>query len=933
MHAGASWRVARTHPVRLSEVGDWRTGGAMALLVAALVISWVTGPAAALALGVVVVVAVVLVRFLPEAFLALLMVSGPLSSTSLAGVVPVGLTTIALSGTLAAIAVLGWRRRDLPFRLPRAVIPFGLLVALLFGAGFHSPDPGGALDKAFTFATITTAAFLAPLFIIDGRRSLMRFAALVALTGMLVGIFAVNTGHDSHPLTLPGSDSEIVVGQYAGLGLIAVLTILWPLTPGVWRAVWIVPAALAAPALVGAGSRGALLGTVLAIVSAVPFLLARRETRLSTLAVLITLAVAAPTIWATSPPAAQEKYLATIRVDQASQALDAGGGQRQEILDAAVRLFEANPLGVGTDGYPALTGFEWPHNIILELGAEVGIIGIALFLAIVAGVARPLVHAIRAGRTEAIGAGALAVSTLVLALSSFDLNNNRAMWLMLGVALATASASRAIVPSLARPVIAPRSAQRGPIATVAPPVRAQPTERLPRRRKRSTPVAPVLPRATSSTAAGGVESLAFRGAEAFLGVMLVVLTARFMEPDGRGLFALASLCALLCALPLGSVWSASAIEIAHDRVPLPRLNGALLLIAVAGGSVIALIALGTIPFIDQPWWIVAFPAVLTPLLLVARYQEGVFQSLGDVRAVNLMHLARAGLPVALMAAPLVLGASDQTTIAVWAASLSVLPLLFIVPALRRTGGIARPADRALLGRLLRGGAQLLVANTAVLLSTRLGLLFLAVLATTAAVGVYSVAIAAAEVVYLASFALMSTTFRTIGSGRGEESLRVTTRALRHAVLLHVVGCALLVPVLWVALPVVVGPGYDDVPWLLVLMAPGLIGQAGFWVLHTYFTVQLARPALIVRVASTALAANVVAAAVLVPLFGIWGAALASSAANLASAVVMIAVFLRVSGARGSALLPGTAEMRDYRQLLQGLGARRLARATDGRERA
>lgn len=399
-----------------------------------------------LALGGLAVAWVVLVRRVPEAFLGLLLVAGPLESTTfgdrvasrLTAVahVETSLTAIALLGVLTSAGYHGWRRRNAAFQAPQSAIAFVLLMAMLLAASFHSPDPAGAFAKAMKFESITALGFFAPLLIIDGRRSLVRFAAAVAGIGFTIALFATQTGHASHPLTLPGSDSEIVVGEYAGLGLIAIVAILWPLTPGLWRLLWAPPAAIMLNALVGAGSRGALLATTMAIVVALAFLLKHGKTRGPALAVVLAIGIAAPIIWATSPPAARAKYLATVSVDQASQALNAGGGERQEIVSAGVALFRENPLGVGTAGYTKLTGFVWPHNIIVELGAELGVVGIVLFLLIIAGVVARVAAPIRRGSTETLGAAVLALALLALSFSSFDLNGNRSMWLLLGVALA-----------------------------------------------------------------------------------------------------------------------------------------------------------------------------------------------------------------------------------------------------------------------------------------------------------------------------------------------------------------------------------------------------------------------------------------------------------------------------------------------------------------
>lgn len=937
---------------------------ALVLLAPLGALALVAGPFEALIIFLGALVFIAIAKLLPEAFLGFFIAAGPLQSSTYADAVPVDFVTIALAGLLAAVVFRLTDRRYRRFALPRGVIPFFVLLGLVLAGVLYAPPSAEAVSKALRFETITLIAFLSPLLIIRDRSSLMRTVVVIATTGLAIALLAVPSDRPSSPLVLPGDNNEIVVGLMAGLGLVAIIGMLAPVTRGAWRLVWIAPAGVVAWTVFGAGSRGALVGTVLACTIVIVVMLARPVSRRYAAVLLGLSAVAAPFAWAASSPAAKDKYLSTLQAGASESALDAGGGARSSITSAAVDLFLLNPMGVGTSGYPALTGFEWPHNIILELGAELGVIAIFVFLLLLAAVARAISRSLRAGMHEAIAVMAFLIVTVTLSMSSFDLNGNRVMWVTIGIALASgviAVGPRTPTPRWAgfaglidalRPPLVPPSLVDAAHRRITRPLErrlgtsqtnggapeaererqaivyrvSSSGETVRELRLLDPPGGPRLSakpgddgrdtggESKSSLAMGGLRAVIFRAASAAFGVALVILTARFMGADGRGLFAIASLVTLLTALPLGPVWSASAIELSHKRVPRQELLGAMVMIALVGGTLFGLAAFAFVPFISLPWWVVVFPAAITPLLLLARYEEGLLQGVGHLGAVLYMNLARAALPVAFMAAPLILGTSDQVAIGLWAASLALLPLIFARTVFRRMGGITWPRNRDLTRRLLRAGGELLIANSALLLNARLAILFLAIFATTAAVGVYSVAIAGAEIIYLASFALFNSTFHTIGSGSPDESLRVTIRAIRHAILLHAVGCLVLIPLLWLALPLIVGPGFEDV-WLVVaLMSPGLIVGGIFWVLHTYFTVQLANHRLIVQVAIVAISTNVLLGVALVPVIGIWGAAVASSASNIASSILAMRRFGKLTGTPLSRAVPGVAELRDYARL-------------------
>lgn len=424
-----------------------------------------------------------------------------------------------------------------------------------------------------------------------------------------------------------------------------------------------------------------------------------------------------------------------------------------------------------------------------------------------------------------------------------------------------------------------------------------------------------------SVARGGAEALLFRIAEAVLQAALLILTARLMEPAGRGLYALASLTAMLCSLPLGPVWSAGAIEVARRRTPLPELFGGLSVIAAIGGTLTALCGCAVAALLGDRWWVVAFPAATAPFILFARYGEGLYQAVGHVRAVNWITIGRVLLPLAFITPSLIAGADARSAIEIWTLWLVALPVLIYFPLRRVVGGRRLPAERGLYRRLVVTGGTLSVANFALIMGPRIALIALAIFADDAAVGVFSVAVAAGDLLYLTTNSLVSSGFRGIASRPRAESIDLATRSIRHALVLALAVGIVLVPAVRILLPIVVGGGYEQVPGLLAILLPGILGLSGFWVLHTFFTVQVGRPRLVSRIAVAAMAANALLCVVLVPLLGSWGAALATTGANLLLAGLSFHWFHRIAGVRLRELRPGRAELRDYVTLLRTLRAR------------
>ena len=109
---------------------------------------------------------------------------------------------------------------------------------------------------------------------------------------------------------------------------------------------------------------------------------------------------------------------------------------RLPLYRAALETFVQNPvIGAGTGSFAALapvSGVAYPHNLFLELAAELGVLGLVLSLGLVF---IPLGRLVFGGRPvgDASLAGALMIYCLVNALVSSDVNGNFPLWLAAGV--------------------------------------------------------------------------------------------------------------------------------------------------------------------------------------------------------------------------------------------------------------------------------------------------------------------------------------------------------------------------------------------------------------------------------------------------------------------------------------------------------------------
>lgn len=415
-------------------------------------------------------------------------------------------------------------------------------------------------------------------------------------------------------------------------------------------------------------------------------------------------------------------------------------------------------------------------------------------------------------------------------------------------------------------------------------------------------------------ASAGLEALVARVGVMVSQLLMILLTGRFMGPSGRGLYALASLSVGLCQVPFGSVWVANAVELSKGRATPRQLFGVSMVVAGAGGMLTSAVALAISPALGDRWWVLALPALVTPFVLLRAYQEGLYQALGHVRAVNALRIGRSFLAVLFIAPPILADASTRTTIIIWEISFVVLAITAFFRLRAFIGGPLFPRDRTIYRRVTRYGLTISGFRVVEVLNERNGLIALAIFANDATVGVFSIAVAATEVLLLATDALALSTFKRISSDSREDSAALSIRTMRHCVMLAAAASVVVIPTAYFAIPWVLGDGYEDVPLLLLLLLPNVLSLAAVRPLYSFFQVQMGKPASMFRVVASALIANTALNLALVPPWGARGAAVAATVAGIVAFLVAFRAFAAESHARIGDLRPHWDDMMAYVEL-------------------
>lgn len=310
-----------------------------------------------------------------------------------------GIGLVAVASVLAVPVILYEALRFFPtvhWSVVLVVPVFGLLAS---HALFVEPSEVYGQDKLSTFLTLTLLSALAATLLRDSKSVETLAGVWILATLVLAGIAIIGwagagraVGFDSNPIWL---------GRALATGALAALWFAWRKKQ--YRLAMLAAFSVLAVALLATGSRGPLLGLV---AGAVVLSVVGNRMKLRSLALIVLAGIGAIYAIMTLP------FLNDGRLAQIIEGEAATDQSRNIFLDQTIPLILREPGGVGFGQWAQNVSvprqFNYPHNLFLEVFAELGVLtGLVLLLAVV-------VVAVRLARqSRAVPAAAFVLAALV----------------------------------------------------------------------------------------------------------------------------------------------------------------------------------------------------------------------------------------------------------------------------------------------------------------------------------------------------------------------------------------------------------------------------------------------------------------------------------------------------------------------------------------
>ncbi len=375
-----------------------------------------------------------------------------------------------------------------------------------------------------------------------------------------------------------------------------------------------------------------------------------------------------------------------------------------------------------------------------------------------------------------------------------------------------------------------------------------------------------------------LETLLFRGLSTPIALLLVVIQSRFLAPEGRGTFVLVVLSVTILSRLLGQLGLAVTARTRTRDLPLRQLVHRAFALAVLLGGVGAILVVATAALTGIPNDLAAIAAVALVPNVLWQTVSGVLLGLARVRVWNLIQALSPILTlVGLLLLVVALDGGVRAAIVAWAAA----HVLTAAVALAGSRDLWTPVGRPPLldehGRtmlrlaLAMGGVQ--VVN---LIGYRAELFVLELYDGVSAVGIYSIAMQAAEAMWLIPAAIATAiTGPAVHDDEADAGKLVARSALKSLVYTGAVALVVGVAAPWV-IPLLFGNDFDGAVRPLALLLPGVVLYAPVTVLVVYLSVRHGRPHLSLAVSVVSAAVTTALAFALIPAYGVEGAAVASA---------------------------------------------------------
>lgn len=386
----------------------------------------------------------------------------------------------------------------------------------------------------------------------------------------------------------------------------------------------------------------------------------------------------------------------------------------------------------------------------------------------------------------------------------------------------------------------------------------------------------------------------------FLGgsFIISVILARLLGPEGKGLVtALFVIPNLTISLADLGVRQSSAFYIGQKKYSIQQVMSSNLLLWLVSSFISLIVVIGYYLLPSTSNYSVALMLIgasYVPVKVLTAYMNGVLQGIQDIKTLNVKFIIDFSVHIILVV--LLVWVLDFGVVGAAAAKLiTVLAVIYYSSkVVKKSAKFKIQYYKGVPEDLLKKGFAFAIAVFVLQLNYKIDIVFLESMVDSHSLGIYSVGVALAELIWQLPAAIGVVLFT-----RSANSLSDEEAGKRSAKLLRITWIPLIMVslVFWMAAPlfvqIVYGAAFADSAQIIRILMPGIVLMVLFKILNANLSGR-GKPLFALRIYLATLAINIALNLILIPVYGIHGAAIASTISYTIGAIVFTIAYHRLT---------------------------------------
>jgi O-antigen/teichoic acid export membrane protein len=403
----------------------------------------------------------------------------------------------------------------------------------------------------------------------------------------------------------------------------------------------------------------------------------------------------------------------------------------------------------------------------------------------------------------------------------------------------------------------------------------------------------------------------------FISIASFILVARLLGPEGRGGLALIMIIPAL-AITIGRMGIGHAVNYYASKIPAPNL----IINSIALTSFLSLIIIAVttpVVYLFKDFFfkgidgnILIIISLLTPIFLFHNFLISLMQGLYKIFLRNLLNIIQAIVTFSgLIFLVYFVQAGLNGAVTVYITSTLVVVIIPLLYFLSTYSFKSAKLEYDIIRKILKFGTKSHIGNVLKDLSYRADILIISYFLTPSSVGLYVVAVTMAEVIWKLPDAIGSVLLPRIAGMSSAEAKDFTPRACRIIILPLCVVCFTILLFSDKLILLVLGPQYAQSINVLMLLTPGIM-MLSIWKILANDLIGQGYPGLYSVTSGLALVTMISLDFLLIPIYGINGAAIASTLSYAITTVSIVVIYLWISkNTFASIIIPTKSDINLY----------------------